>query len=236
MILYYSPGACSLVPHIALEEAGADYEAQAGRARRRRASDSRLSRRSIRMPGCRRWTSTGRWSPRMSRSSITSRITGAPPAPCRSRIIWRRRGAINCSAGSPRRSTSALPRSGGPERFTEDEAVHPVIQAGGHEVAEALFRRDRGAVRRGWIVPGYFTAADSYLLIFFRWGRRIGNDMSVYPRWQALVGRILERARSCGHSRQKALTRRLPARLSGRLSELMSMTKRYLTSLFSIRS
>src|SRR5688572_7745327 len=27
MILYYSPGACSLVPHVALEEAGAEYDA-----------------------------------------------------------------------------------------------------------------------------------------------------------------------------------------------------------------
>ena len=45
----------------------------------------------------------------------------------------------------------------------------------------------------GWLIEGHFTAADSYALTFFRWGRRIGMDMSRYPAWSGLNKQVLER-------------------------------------------
>ena len=42
-------------------------------------------------------------------------------------------------------------------------------------------------------MDGHFTAADSYALTFFRWGKRIGMDMGGYPAWSELLERVLER-------------------------------------------
>ena len=48
--------------------------------------------------------------------------------------------------------------------------------------------------RDNWLVGERFSAADSYALIFFRWGRRIGLDMAGYPKWAALNQRLLVEA------------------------------------------
>jgi glutathione S-transferase len=42
-------------------------------------------------------------------------------------------------------------------------------------------------------VPSGYSAADGYALTFFRWGKRIGFDMSTFPQWEALASRTLER-------------------------------------------
>ena len=79
------------------------------------------------------------------------------------------------------------------ERFTDDKSVWEAIQAGGRNVLAQQFAEIEALCGDGWLVPGHFTAADSYALTFFRWGRRIGLDMSAFPSWTALCGRILER-------------------------------------------
>jgi glutathione S-transferase len=39
-----------------------------------------------------------------------------------------------------------------------------------------------------------YTAVDPYLLVFFRWGNRIGIDMrGGYPQWTAHAERVLQR-------------------------------------------
>ena len=47
----------------------------------------------------------------------------------------------------------------------------------------------------GWLAGGEFSGADSYALIFFRWGKRIGMDMGRFAQWAALNERTA-RARS----------------------------------------
>ena len=80
-----------------------------------------------------------------------------------------------------------------PERFTSDTNVHAKISEGGHQALLAYFDEIEGAVGDGWTVPRDFSAVDSYLLTFFRWGKRIGADMGRYPRWEGLVQRAVLR-------------------------------------------
>ena len=44
-----------------------------------------------------------------------------------------------------------------------------------------------------WLAGEGFTAADSYAAVFYRWARLAKFDLSLYPRWTALVGRVVER-------------------------------------------
>ena len=192
MILYYSPGACSLVSHIALEETGAEYHAERvmlAEGQHLTADYQRINPHA-RVPAldvegqvitesvailnyiAHRWNAPG------------SVPIDDPLAAARTNQL------LGWFASSVHIGFAQVWRA---ERFTGDESVHLAIQSGGHDVLERYFSEIEALCSDGWAVPGHCTAADSYLLTFFRWGRRIGNDMSVYPRWQGLAGRVLER-------------------------------------------
>jgi len=192
MILYYSPGACSLVPHIALEEAGADYEG----TRVVLASGEHLTSgyRAIN-PHARVPALDIGGQVITENVAILNYIAHHWHAPG-SVPLSDPRAAARCNqllgwfASSVHIGFAQVWRA---ERFSDDDSVHPAIQAGGHDGLKRYFAEIEALCGEGWAVPGHFTAADSYLLTFFRWGRRIGNDMGAYPRWQALVARILAR-------------------------------------------
>jgi glutathione S-transferase len=192
MILYYSPGACSLVPHIALEEAAAKFTAQ----------------RVVLADGAHR-------TPEYLKINPHARV---PALDVDGQIITENVAILNYLAqrfGAVGSVPLAVPLAAArtnellgwfastvhiafaqiwrPERFTADTDVYPTIIAGGHDALRAHFAEIEGLLGTGWAVEGHFTAADSYLLAFFRWGRRIGHDMSAFPRWTALVERIVER-------------------------------------------
>ena len=192
MILYYSPGACSLVPHIALEEAGADYRGQRVLLAEgeHRTDDFLQINPHARVPAldiggqviteniaiinyiAHRWGASGS-------VPVDDHLAAAR---CNQLLGW--------FASSVHIAFAQVWRA---ERFTTDESVHPAIQSGGHDALKRYFEEIEGLCGDGWAVPGHFTAADTYLATFFRWGRRIGNDMFAYPQWRALVGRVLER-------------------------------------------
>ena len=192
MILYYSPGACSLVPHIALEEAGADFTAArtaivegATRTPEYLAINPRA-----RVPALA--TADGAITENIA---ILSYIALSSPGPgsipfdepfAAARTLEK----LSWFASSVHIAFAQLWRA---ERFTSDAAIHPAIQAGGREVLVAHFAEIESSIGDQWLVGDRFTAADSYLLTFFRWGVRIDFDMSAYPRWAALTARVLDR-------------------------------------------
>jgi glutathione S-transferase len=193
MILYYSPGACSLVPHIALEEAQADFIA----TRITLAEGKQLT-------------------PDYLRINPHARV---PAIEVEGRVItenvailnfiahrWNGPGSVPLEAPLAAARTNellgwfastvhiAFAQVWRAERFTSEASVHPAIQQGGKEALRGHFAEIEGLVADDWLVPGYFTAADTYALTFYRWGRRIGFDMSAYPQWTSLEERILDRA------------------------------------------
>ena len=192
MILYYSPGACSLVAHIALEEAGAEFTAE----------------RVVLAEGAHRTAEYLKINPhaRVPALEVDGRIITENVAILN--YLALRFGAVGSVPLDVHLAAAltnellgwfastvhiAFAQIWRPERFTADTDVHPTIVAGGHEALRAHFAEIEGFLGTGWTVEGHFTAADSYLLTFFRWGRRIGHDMDDYSRWAALVGRIIER-------------------------------------------
>ena len=190
--LYYSPGACSLVPHIALEEAGADFTA----LRIPIAEGGHLSPEYLAINPHARLPALG-----TDRGVITENVAvlnflgdrfGAPGAVPRSDPY----AAARCNellgwfSSSVHIAFSEVWRGG---RFTDDEKLWPALEAGGRKVLGQQFDEIETLCVDEWLVPGDYTAADGYALTFLRWAKRIGFDIARYPNWSALAGRVLER-------------------------------------------
>ena len=192
LTLYYSPGACSLVPHIALEEAEVPFKP----ARIPIADGAHLKPEYLAVNPHARLPSLG-----TDLGIITENIAvlnyladrfatpGSVPrgdlfdaARCNELLGW---------FGSSVHIAFAQVWRG--SRFSEDEAIWPMIEAGGRKVLGRQFDEIELLCVDEWLVPAGFSAADGYALTFFRWAKRIGFDMTAYPRWAALAGRVLER-------------------------------------------
>lgn len=190
--LFYSPGACSLVSHIALEEAGSDYEAvrldlTAGDQRKQ---DYLAINPHARVPAL--VTDDGTITEnvailnyiadRFGREGSVSRGNAFVTAKCNELLGW--------FASSVHIAFAEVFRPG---RFVTEDSLHDAVKQGGRVALEGYFDEIDGRCGDGWITGEQFTAGDSYLAVFFRWARRMEMDMSRYPRWAALVERAVDR-------------------------------------------
>jgi glutathione S-transferase len=188
--LFHSPGACSLVPHIALEEAGANYEpirvilAEGAHLK----PDYLAVNPHARVPAL--VTDQGTITENIAILNYIADGFGAAGSVPRgdpflagkvNELLGWFSSTVHISFAQVWRAT----------RFTRDEAAHPAIIEGGRENLSQQFAEIEGLAGSGWLVGDSFSAADSYALIFFRWGRRIGLDMRDYPKWAALNQRLL---------------------------------------------
>jgi len=190
--LFYSPGACSLVPHIALEEAGAEFAA----LRIPIAEGGHLSAEYLAINPHARLPALD-----TERGVITENIAvvnfladrfgaaGSVPrgdpyaaARCNELLGW--------FSSSVHIAFAEVWRGG---RFTDDAKLWPALEAGGRKVLGTQFEEIEALCVDDWLAPGGFSAADSYALTFLRWARRIGFDITAYPQWAALAGRVVER-------------------------------------------
>lgn len=190
--LYYSPGACSLVPHIALEEAAVDFEA-------------------LRIP----IADGGNLTPEYLAINPHARL---PALGTDQGIITENIAVLNFladrfgAAGSiPRGDPYAAARVNEllgwfsssvhiafaqiwrGSRFTDDEKLWPPLEAGGRKVLHRQFDEIEQLCVDEWLVPAGYTGADGYALTFLRWAKRIGFEIARYPQWVALAARALER-------------------------------------------
>lgn len=204
--LYYSPGACSLACHIMLEEVGAAYELTLISSRGERQGEMTDT------PEWRKVNPKGR-VPALSK--VPGRIGGAddlltevhailvylarlhpdhglmpaePAAEARA-IEWMNWLASNVHA----MSYGQMWRT---KRFVADDADFPAVKAMGRRnvLEQYAYIESLLADGRDWAVPGGYSVADIYLLVFYQWGQRIGLDMHAdYPAWTALARRMLDR-------------------------------------------
>jgi glutathione S-transferase len=190
--LFYSPGACSLVPHIALEEAGAEFTA----LRIPIAEGGHLTPEYLainphaRLPALD--TERGVITENIAVVNFLADRFGAPgsvPRPdpyaaarCNEFLGW--------FSSSVHIAFAEVWRGG---RFTDDAKLWPVLEAGGRKVLGTQFEEIEALCVHEWLAPGGFSAADSYALTFLRWAKRIGFDIARYPQWAALARRVVER-------------------------------------------
>jgi len=192
--LFYSPGACSLVSHVALEEAGADFE---------------LVRVAI-AEGAHRRPDYLAVNPRglIPALEIDGRIYGETIA------ILTLIAQFHPSSGVlPLDDPLALGRAY--ERLAYfATSVHVVgfravfratrrdlgpppdpatIAADRHLLQNYLVEIDALLADGEWLLGNRYSAADAYPLTFRRWARRQGFDLAPFRHWRAHTDRILGR-------------------------------------------
>ena len=190
--LFYSPGACSLVTHIALEETGAQFEPvrvvlAEGQHLKPEYLDINPHARvpALAMDG-------GVVTENVAILNLLADLFDAPGSVPRDDPVAAARGneLLGWFASSVHVSFAQIWRG---QRFTDDESLWPAIKDGGIKALEKQFAEIEQRSGESWLVEGRFTAADSYALTFFRWGRRIGMDMSPYAAWAKLNRQVLDR-------------------------------------------
>jgi len=190
--LYYSPGSCSMGPHIALEEAGAAYEpvpvvlAKGGnhtpeyRAIHARGlvpvlqtdGQSLTEAVAIMLHIARRWPDAGLLPPAGSLAEARALEL----------LVW--------LTNTLHVAYACLWR---PARFTKDAAAGEVIQGEAKERIAAF--NDEIETRfedgRPFAAGDAYSLADAFLIVFFRWANLIGLDTAGrYPRWRAWATRM----------------------------------------------
>ena len=192
MKLYYSPGACSLVAHIALAEAGADYELERivlAKGHHLRPEFLAINSHA-RVPAL---ASDGRvLTENVAILNYVADLFGGEGSVPRGSALETARcnELLGWFASSVHIAFAGVWRA---ERFTDDQSAWPAIQSGGRAAVERYFGEIDALCGPGWIAGDRFTAADSYVAVFYRWGRRIDIDLSDYPNMAALVARVIER-------------------------------------------
>ncbi|WP_239507889.1 glutathione binding-like protein, partial [Proteus mirabilis] len=83
-----------------------------------------------------------------------------------------------------------------PQRFVSDQALFPAVAAKGRENLDEQYAYIETVLADGrpWAVPQGYSVVDAFLLVFWRWGSRVGFDMhGAYPAWTEIAARTVER-------------------------------------------
>lgn len=198
LTLFYSPGACSLAPHVVLEEIGAPYAGVAVPVRdgaQRRPDYLAINPRGL-VPALRIEDRVLTENPAILAWLATAfPEAGLQPAPgsleCGRAFEW-----LAWLSSSLHVAYAQLWRA---ERFlgapVPPEAAVPLQAHGRARIAQCHAEIDAHLAGRRHAVGDAFGIVDANLLPFYRWGGRIGLDMRAdYPHWTAHTERLAERA------------------------------------------
>jgi glutathione S-transferase len=191
--LYYSPGACSMAPHIILEELGIPFDTH----------------RII-------FALKEHLTPEYLAINPHARV----PALEVDQEVYTEAPALLIYLASLAPQSGLLPPSGSaafarclewlgwissthhiayaqfwrPERFLPEGEPSETFVAQGKRNIESGNAEIESKIGDGWLLGGDYSVADAYLFPFYRWGNRIGLDMkAACPRWTGWVERMKER-------------------------------------------
>ena len=194
MKLYYSPGACSLAPHVALREIGSEFElARIVVADREHVSPDylRINPRA-RVPVLEVDGQIYTEVPALLVYIASLRPEAGLMPPPGSAALARTLEWLGWFSSTFHTAYACVWR---PERFLPAEADSDALTAFGRKAVERLNAELEERLAGPWLVDEGFGLADIYALPFFRWGNRIGLDMAgTYPRWAEWTSRMLDRS------------------------------------------
>ncbi|NDW04339.1 glutathione S-transferase family protein [Jiella pacifica] len=197
MKLFYAPGACSLASHIALEEAGADFEAvriDTAGGEQRSPEYLKINPKG-RVPALADGDFVVTENPAILRYvAVTHPDKKLWPADPRGEARCAEWLAFLASGVHP---TYAHIRRA--ERYASTEAGrNDVIETGRRATRDVYGMVEAKLAGRGsdWAAGEAYSVADAYLLVFWNWGTGsvLGYDMAAeFPVWTALSRRVVAR-------------------------------------------
>lgn len=190
MKLYYAPGACSLSPHIALREAGLPFTLEKVDTKSKR-TETGVDFTTINPRG---------YVPALELDSGEVLTEGA--------AIVQYIADLRPEAGlAPEAGTLARARLQEELNFIASELhkafsplFNPLIgEDARHEATEKLTRRFNDVERkladgRSYLLGESFSVADAYLFVVTSWAKHKSIALDPWPRLQAFMGRLSERA------------------------------------------
>jgi glutathione S-transferase len=192
LTLYYAHGTCSLVSHIALEEAGIEHEARRidFMKNEQQSEDFLAVNPHGRVPAL--VTDQGTITENVAILNYLADTSGGEGSVPTGDPFARARAnqLLGWFASSVHIAFAQMFR---PNRFSPLDDAHQAINDGGRAALGSYFNELDDLCGEGFLVGEEFTAADSYAAVFYRWAKLKQFDMSVYPRWTALVSRVVER-------------------------------------------
>lgn len=188
--LYYLPGACSLVPHVALEWTGADYQAV------------EVPRDSLKSPeflalnpqGSVPVLQDGDWALTQNAAILGYLDECYPEANLfGSGDARSRAGARQWLAYVNSDLHKAFAPLFAPQRFIDDESEQAKLRAVAAGRVTALYEWPAKVLAQQPFLNGHeLTIADVYLYVTLRWAFALGLDLSFYPMLDSFMNRVEE--------------------------------------------
>ena len=189
LTLYYGPGACSMASHIVLDESGEKYES--------RRMD--LPKGEQRTPEYLKINPLGRVPALLlDDGSPLTENTAILPYLGKRFGLWptdplKEARALSIIGFFATSVHPAHGHIGRPERYTEDKAAFPGIQAKGKQsFHEYLKQIDAMLAGREWLSDRY-SVLDPYALVFYAWGVRRELPVAELKHYTAFKDRMLKR-------------------------------------------
>jgi glutathione S-transferase len=191
--LYYSPGACSLAPHIVLEELGIAYEAvlvSLKDGEHKKAEYLRINPKA-RVPAL---NVDGRVLTE-NVAILTYLGGGFPDRGLWPRETWKQAEALALMSWLSSSVHVAVAGIFRPERYASDAVAKENVKLSCRETLLGYYADiEKLLTGKTFAMGGQYTVCDSYLLVFYRWGYRIGLDMKAhYPNWTKQAVRVASR-------------------------------------------
>lgn len=196
--LYYSPGACSFAVHIALEEAGCDYDAHRvviANKENRAPAYLAVNPRG-RVPAL--WIADERGERVLTEAMaimvyLARRFPDRQLLPLDGEDFERALEWMGWLASTVHQTgTRAVIRPGA---FVDDEACQAQIATVGRARVRGHYQDiEQRLTGREWALGERFSLVDAYLLVFFRWGNKVGMDVrGDFPHYSAIMDRARQR-------------------------------------------
>ena len=192
MKLFYSPNACSLASHIALEEAGADYELGLVDVRTgaQLQPDYLAVNRKGRVPALATDHGVITETPAIL-AYIAQTHPDANLAPLDDPFAFARMQAFNNYISSTLHVAYAHIFRGA--RWASAEASIADMAAKGPGVVANSFELIETSMGSQWILGDAYSTVDPYLYVMCRWTARAAIDLAQFPNIQAHMQRMAER-------------------------------------------
>jgi len=191
MKFFYASGSCSFASHVALEEAGAKYEAhKVSLANNEQRSDSYLRINPLGRVPALVVGDTAISETIAILTYISTRFPEAKLLPDNTEKLGKAYQLMSWFASSVHVSFAQIFRS---ERFADDSEVRIGLKASGKDrFGASLDRIEQLLAGKEWILPHY-SVLDPYVSVFYRWAPRLEFDMTAYPAWTEHFNRVVRR-------------------------------------------